>query len=181
MSWFKRKPTQQKQVEAAIKVGSNLYEHTVPEAEDALVTLQFGLSDSRYRYLMFCFAAMTRACGRAMTDCDAVVNDYLRFLVIWTSVENAQEFFGGPVDPQDAATGGGAYLQDFLNQWSTWFELQKAGKDLEALDLICAMIRSTESNAAAGKTDMQRLGTLAVQIDSFLPTMHEAFLELVKE
>jgi len=61
MSWFSRKPTQQKQVEAAITVASNLYLHTIPGAADAPVALQFGLPDSRYRYLIFCLSAVVTA------------------------------------------------------------------------------------------------------------------------
>lgn len=87
MSWFSRKPTQQNQVEAAIRVASNLYLHTIPGAEDAPVPLQFSLPDSRYRYLIFCLSAMATACAGVMTNPDAVVNECLRFLVTWTTTQ----------------------------------------------------------------------------------------------
>ena len=49
----------------------------------------------------------------------------------WTATENTQGFFDGPVNPQDAATNGAAYFQEFLNQWSRWPELEKEGRSAE--------------------------------------------------
>jgi hypothetical protein len=178
MSWFSRKPTQQKQVEAAITVASNLYLHTMPEAEDAPVPLQFSLPDSRYRYIIFCFSAMVTACAREMKNSDAVVNECLQFLVTWTTTDSAQEFFGGTVNPQDAANNGATYLQGFLNRWSRYVELENEGRNAEIIDLICSMIHSTESNSPSGAADTERLGELALQIDCRLPTMRGAFKEL---
>ena len=96
----------------------------------------------------------------------------------WTATENTQDFFDGPVNPQDAATNGAAYFQEFLNQWSRWPELEKEGRSAEINDLISSMIHTTESNVPAQKTDMQRLGDLALWIDVRLPTMRGAFIEL---
>ncbi len=178
MRWFSRKPTQQKQVEATITVASNLYLHTIPGAEDAPVLLQFSLPDSRYRYLIFCLSAVATACAPEMKYPDAVVNDCLRFLATLAATERVQDFFDGPVNPQDAATNGSAYLQEFLNNWSRYVELEKEGRNAEIIDLIFSMIHTTESNVPAEKTDVQRLGDLALQIDCRLPTMRGTFIEL---
>jgi hypothetical protein len=43
------------------------------------------------------------------------------------------------------------------------------------------MIYTTESNVPAEKTDVQRLGDLALQIDCRLPTMRGAFIELTNQ
>jgi hypothetical protein len=99
----------------------------------------------------------------------------------WTATENAQEYFGGPVNPQDVASNGDVYLQEFAKHWSQWPELEKEGRNDEIIDLICSMIHTTESNMPAGKTDMQRLGKLALQIDCQLPTMRGAFIELANQ
>ena len=64
MGWFSRKPKTGKQVEAAIKVASNLYLLTVRGGEDAVVDLEFCLPDSRFRYLIFCMSATTAACAK---------------------------------------------------------------------------------------------------------------------
>ena len=170
---------QQKQVEAAIKVASNLYLHTTPGAEDAHVSLQFRLPDSRYRYLIFCFSAMSTACASQMKNPDAVMSECLRFLVTWTATESVQEFFGGPVDSQRVANTGAAYLQEFLNNWSRYVELEKEGRNAGNIDLICSMIHTTESNEPAGKAGAKRLGELALQIQDWLPTMRGAFIELI--
>ena len=178
MGWFNRKPTQQKYVEAAITVASNLYLHTIPGAKDAPATLKFSLPDSRYRYLIFCLSAMTTACAQEMKNPETVVNECAHFFVTWAITENVQEFFGGSVNPQDVANNGAAYLQEFLNKWSTYVELEKEGRNTEIIELICSMIHTTESNTPAEKIDMQRLGKLALQIDCQIPTMRRAFIEL---
>jgi hypothetical protein len=46
------------------------------------------------------------------------------------------------------------------------------------IELISSMIRTTESNLPAEKSDMQRLSELALWIDCRLPTMRGAFIEL---
>jgi hypothetical protein len=185
MSWFSRKPTQQKQVEAAITVMSNLYLHTIPGAEDAPASLQFSLPDSRYRYLIFCLSTVVTAVlaydeGKEINQPEVFTKGCLHFAT-WTATENAQEYFGGTVNPQDVANNGAVYLQEFLNNWSRYIELEKEGRNDEIIDLICSMVHTTESNMPAGKTDMQRLGKLALQIDCRLPTMRGAFIELTNQ
>ena len=94
----------QKQVEAAIRVASNLYLHTIPGAKDAPVPLQFSLSDSRYRYLIFCLsAAVTTALAydeEKKIQPEALIKGCLHFAT-WTATENAQEYFDDPVSSQD--------------------------------------------------------------------------------
>jgi hypothetical protein len=180
VGWFSRKPTQQKLVGAAIKVASNLYFITTAGAEDAPVALQFTLPDSRYRYLIFCLSAMATACAHEMTNPDAVMNECLHFVIGYATTEGVRDFFGGPEIPHDAANNGAAYLQDFLNKWSIWFELRKKGKSAETIDLICSMIHTAESNLPAVRTDSQRLEGLAQQIDFHFPAMRDAFIELTR-
>jgi hypothetical protein len=179
MNWFRRKPTLEKHVEATITVASNLYLHTIAGADDAPVQLQFSLPDSRFRYLIFCLSAVTTACAPEMQNPAAVVNDCLRFLVSLAATEQVQDFFDGPVIPQDAATNGAAYFQEFLNNWSIYVELEKQSRNTEIVDLICSMIHTTESNAPTERTDVKRLGELALHIDCRLPTMRGAYVELL--
>jgi hypothetical protein len=185
MGWFSRKPTEQKQIEAAIKVASNLYLHTIPEVEDTPVVLQFSLPDSRYRYLIFCLSAVVTVAlaydeAKKINRPDALIKGCLNFAT-WTATENAQEYFGISTSPKDATDNATAYFQEFLKHWSRWPELEKEGKNTEIADLICTMIHITESNVPAEKTDMQRLGKLALQIDCQLPTMRNAFIELANQ
>ena len=81
--------------------------------------------------------------------------------------------------PQDVANNGAAYLQAFFSSWSVYVELEKQRRDLEIIDLISSMIRSTESNLLFEKADEQRLGKLAVVIACRLPAMRRAFIEIV--
>ena len=107
-----------------------------------------------------------------------VFDEVLSFFVTWAITENAHEILGGPVNPQDAKRNGATYLQAFLNDWSKYIALEKAGRDMEGIALICSMIHSTESNAPTGTTDEQRLGGLGLQISFQLPAMQGAFIEL---
>jgi len=182
MGWFSRKPTKQKQVEAVIKVATNLYLHTIPGAEDAPVLLQFDLPDSRYRYLIFCLSATVTAVlaydEKKDLQPEVLFKGCLHFAT-WTASENAQEFFSDPSCAQDAVNNTTTYFIECIKHWSAWPELEKEGKSAEIIDLICSMIHTTESNVPAEKMDVQRLGKLALQIDCQMPTMRGAFIELI--
>lgn len=181
MSWFSRKPTQQKYVEAAITVATNLYLHTIPGAEDAPAPLQFSLPDSRFRYLIFCLSAVVTAAlaydEKKQIQPEVLIKGCLHFAT-WIATENAQEYFDDPASSQDSIKGAPADFQDFLKHWSRWPELEKEGRNAEIIELITSMIQTTESNLPAKQNDMQRLGDLALQIDCRLPIMRGALIEL---
>jgi len=132
MGWFSRTSTQQKQVEAAITVATNLYLHTIPGAEDAPVPLQFSLPDSRYRYLIFCLSATLTAIlaydEKKDFHPEVLFKGCLHFAT-WIATENAQEYFSDPSCPQDAVNNATAYFIEFLKHCSTWVELEKEGKN----------------------------------------------------
>lgn len=181
MSWFSRKPTQQKYLEAAITVATNLYLHTIPEAEDAPAPLQFSLPDSRARYMIFCLSAVLTAAlaydEKKQIQPEALIKGCLRAANL-IATKDAQEYLGGSASSQDSVENASAYLKEFLKHWSRWPELEKEGGNAEIIDLISSMIHTTESNLPAEKTDMQRLGDLALWIDCRLPTMRGALIEL---
>jgi hypothetical protein len=181
VSWFSRRPTQQKYVEAAITVATNLYLQTIPGAEDAPTSLQFSLPDSRYRYMIFCLSAVVTAAlaydEKKQIQPKVLIKGCLHFAT-WTATESAQEYFDDSESSQDSIDSATAYLQEFLKHWSRWPELEKEGRNAEIIELISSMIHTTESSRPAEKTDIQRLGDLALQIDSRLPTMRGALIEL---
>ena len=184
MSWFKRKPTQQKYVEAAVTVATNLYLHTIPGAEACILPcspLQFSLPDSRYRYMIFCLsAALTAALAydeKKQIQPERLIQGCLHFAA-WTATEHAKEYFDDPASSQASIDSAPAYLQELFKHWSEWPALEKEGKSNEANDLISFMIHTTESNVPAEEADMQRLGNLALEINWRLPTMRGALTEL---
>jgi hypothetical protein len=183
MGWFSRKPTPQKQVEAAITVATNLYLHTIPGAEDAPTPLHFTLPDSKYRYLLFCLSAVVTAIlaydEKKDFQPEVLSNGCLQFAIGAATVQT-QDYFSVPTTPQDAARNAIAYFTAFAKQWSKWPELENQGKALESIDLICTMLRTTESDEPAGEMDLKRLGELALSIDCKMPTMRAAFIELSK-
>jgi hypothetical protein len=183
MGWFSRKPTQQKFVEAAITVASNLYLQTISGAEDERAGLQFGLDDSRYRYLIFCLStAVTAALAydeEKQVQSEALINGCVQF-ALWTAKEHAEEFFDNATSSKDSVRTATAYFQDLLKQWSQWPKLEMEGRNAEIIDLVCSMLRTTESDEPTGETDKQRLEPLALEIDCRLPAMRGAFVELAK-
>jgi len=182
VSWFSRKPTQQKYVDAAIKVATNLYLHTIPEAEDAPAPLQFNLPDSRFRYMIFCLSAVVAAAlaydEKKHIQPETLIKGCLHFST-WIATERAQEYFDDSASSQHSIGSASAYFEGLLKQWSRWPELEKEGRNAEIIGLICSMIHTTESNNPLTESDRERLSPLALQIDCWLPTMRGAFTELV--
>jgi hypothetical protein len=181
MSWFRRKPTQQKYVEAAITVASNLYLHTIPGAADAPAPLQFSLPDSRYRYLIFCLSTVLTAALAYDENKDiqpaALMDGSLQFLTLFAS-EHPNEYFDDPTNAQNSINKTNEYFEAFLKQWSQWPQLEKAGESARINELISLMLRTTESDLPAESTDMRRLSDLALSIDCRMPTMRGALVEL---
>jgi hypothetical protein len=179
MSWFSRKPTQQKYVEAAINVASNLYLHTIPGADDAPAPLQFNLPDSRFRYMIFCLSTVVTAAiaydEKKHIQPEALIKGCLHFAA---NEKTLQQYFDDAASSHLSIDTAIAYFEDFLKCWSRWPELEKEGRDAEVLEIISSMIRTTESNLPAETSDIQRLSKLALQIDFRLPTMRGAFIEL---
>jgi len=179
MSWFSRKSPQQKQVDAAIKIATNQYLRTIPGGADD-IPMQFGLPDSRYRYLLFCLSATITACAPEMKDPDAVANDCLRALTLIAATEHVKDFFDGPVSLQDVANNGAAYLEAFLSDWSRYVDLDREGGASEAGALICSMIHSTESTEPVGTADEERLKILVFHTSMRLSLMQTSFVTLAK-
>jgi hypothetical protein len=181
VSWFTRKPTQQKYREAAITVATNLYLHTIPGAEDAPAPLQFSLPDSKFRYMIFCLSAVLTAAlaydEKKQIQPEALIKGCLH-AANFIATDCQEYLVGDSASSQDSVENASAYLTDFLKHWSRWPELEKEGRNAEIIDLISSMIHTTESNLPAEKTDMQRLGDLALWIDCRLPTMRGALIEL---
>jgi hypothetical protein len=166
--WFSRKPTQQKYVEAAIQVATNLYLHTIPGAEDVPAPLQFNLPDSRFCYMIFCLSTVITAAlaydEKKQIQPEALIKGCLRFGT-WVATEAAQEYFDDPASSQDSIDQADTYLTEFFKHWSRWPELEKERRNTEIIELISSMIHTTESNLPAEKSDMQRLSELALWID----------------
>jgi hypothetical protein len=170
MGWFSRRKTsqQQKHREAAIKVASNLFLVTSPGGEHAVVPLQFTLPDSPYRYLIFCMSATAAACAPEM-DLDAVSGALEKLALV--AVER----------PQDFAVTGLPRLKFFLNTWTRCLELEKTGENQGIIEMICLMLRSTESDVPGNKDDVGRLRELALWIYGHFPAMRDRYVELLKQ
>jgi hypothetical protein len=182
MSWFRRKPSLENSIEAAVTVASNLYLHTIPGAKDAPAPLHFCLPDSRYRYLIFCLSSAVTAAlvydEKKDVRPETLIQGCLHFAE-WTATQHARDYFDDSMISQDSVSNATAYFQDFLKQWSRWPELEKGGKNTETIELIATMIHTTESDRPPESSDLKRLGHLALEIDCRMPAMRGAFIELV--
>jgi hypothetical protein len=175
---FYTQSAQQKYVDAAITVASNLYLHTIPGAEDAPAPLQFNLPDSRYRYLIFCLSVAASAAPVYDVKEKMALTTGCLNCARWIATEKTEDYLDDPAGLQNSIDSSAAYFRDFLNQWSLWPALEEQGRDEEMIDQICSMIRTTESNEPVEQTDKQRLEQLALHIFCALPTMRRAFVEL---
>jgi len=180
MPWFGGRLTQKKQVDAAFKVLGNLFEKTTEGGADAPLVLRFDLSDSRFRYFVFCLSTVQMACARKMTNPDSVLNELMHTVITGTVATDSQYFFGGPVSPQSAANQGAAYLQEYLARWSAYVDIARGGNYDAANSLVCSMLRSTEFTQPLSDGDAQRLQPLASWIQKQLNAMGNAFESMAK-
>ncbi len=173
-----------RQVEAALKVASNLYCHTIQVYENEPATLLFNLPDSRFRYLIFCLSSALTAIlaydEKKVLKRKVLLEDCVGVTITYAQ-EKPLEFFGSTVVPQNVVDFGRASLQTFINRWSGWAELKMSGKNAEVIALICQLVRTTESDALLSGEDRQRLEGLALKIDDFMPIMRDAFIELCEK
>lgn len=189
MNWFNRKPPHQQQVDAAITVASNLYEHTLPgQSFSPFPTgnlepspLLFDLPDSRCRYLVFCFATMAVTCSKEMTDPNAIINECFQSVVKYTTStpERIQQFFGND-DNMRIVDSKEFYLQKYMNDWSKYLDLVGAGNSDAASGIVSTMIRAAESDEPMRHIDEHRLRQLVLYIEHLLPVMTSSFIKLVQ-
>ena len=127
---------------------------------------------------MFSAATAYVACAPQMKNPDAVVNDLNSRLVAAAIQLDSNRFFGGLVEPQEAANKAGKYVQDYLNQWSAQIDIRKAGNAYGATGIVAGMIHHTESEFPPTKEDSERLFKLAHWIVGSMGGMAEAFSDL---
>jgi len=168
---------QTKQIEAAIKISSNLYIHTTLSSKDIL---RFRLPESRFRYMLFCLSIVVKSCEDLMKAPYLLINECLHFLSIYTtSKENVQEYFNGLMNSHEAESNGSIYIQEFLKNLSIYFDAVKSGDKYNASKIIYSVIHSTESNESVSQTDTQRLEQLSWEIEQFIPSMRNAFIDSI--
>jgi hypothetical protein len=181
VGWLKRKPTQQKYIEAAIAVASYLYLQTIPGAKDAPALLRFGLEDSRYRYMIFCLSAViVSALGydeRKQIQPEGFTKGCLDFAQ-GLAMRKPQEYFDDPANVQNSIDHATPRLMEFFKYWSPLVVLEREEKYVEIIDLVLSIIHTTESNQPISQTDKQRLWPLATKIAGQLPTIRATLVEL---
>ena len=177
---FGGKSTHKKQVDAAVRVLDNLFEKTTGGGSDAPLVLKFEVPDSRFRYIVFCLSAVQMACARRMKNPDAVLNDLLHRVVAVAIKLDPQQFFGGPVDPQQAANRAGEYIQDYLDRWSAYVDIVSGGNVAASTGIVTGMLRHTESASPPTQEDVRRLLPLARWIEERLEVMADDFADMAK-
>jgi len=56
-----------------------------------------------------------------------VLNEILHNIVTGAVTVDSQLFFGGPIDPQEAANKAGEYIGDYLHRWSAYVDIVQGG------------------------------------------------------
>lgn len=168
------KSKHEKQVEGLIRVMTNLYDRTTSNTGYAPAVLAFRRPDARYRYMLFCLSTAHAACARAMRNPDAVVND-VGHRVVAFALDDPSTYFGGPTQPQQAATEGGNLLQEYLSRWSSYIDIAGGGNPSAATGLIGGMLHDAESAGAPTDADVKRLWPLAIWIELNLENMRHGF------
>ena len=120
------------------------------------------------------------ACAHRMKNPDAVLNDLLHTVVAGAIDVDPQQFFGGPVDQQEAANKAAEYLQDYLHRWSSTVDIVNGGNLAAATGIVAGMLRHTESASPPTQEDTRRLLQLATWIEKRLEAMAGAFTDMVR-
>jgi hypothetical protein len=183
MGWFTSKPTQEQYLNSVIKVATNLYLNTIKGENGVSTNFQFELVDSKYRYLIFCCSAVFTTIlaydEKKNIQPEILFNGCIQFLK-WAGNEYPSEYFETDRYGQYVENVEHVF-QEFFKPWAKWLSLEQQGKNSEIVDLICAMIRSTESKKETEEEDINRLGELALEINGRLATINSAVLELAKK
>jgi len=179
LGWF-GKSNHEKDVDAAFRVLWNLYETTTAGKAGAPLVLSFELRDSRFRYLVFCLSTVQMACAQHMKNPDAVLNDLLHTVVTGAIGADPQQFFGGPLDPQQAANRAAQDLQDYLHRWSAYIDIAKGGNVTAATGVVAGMLRYSESEDPPTQEHTRQLWELAVWIEGSLGAMSAAFRNMAR-
>jgi len=170
MGWFGGKPRHEQTVESVLQITGKLYE-TLADPHHA--ALRFRRPDSRFRCLFFSLSTVHGVCASRMKNPDAVLNECAHCLVKYALAEQ-DTFFGGEIEPQRAANAGGAYLQDYLNRWSSYIDIRSSGNQQAARSVVSSMLADIESAQPVAPGDSQRLGVVVSWIEGKFDDIHSA-------
>ena len=170
-----------KEVEALIRVASNLYFQTMSGGVWSKESFRFERPDSRYRYLVFCLSVTSKACSGLIKieNMSEIFDECVAVETAWTIEEDVLGYHGDQVDLKVATDKGKLYLRDFSKGWMEYLELEVLGKEMEVSKQVCRMIHSVESETPLSDADSLRLIESAMLISRMLPTMREAFVESI--
>jgi hypothetical protein len=178
----KRKDKAQlKQIEAVIKISSNLYLNDFVEAAG---DLKFQFPDSRFRCLIFSLSTVMRACADLLPSPEAVQKECLHFLSnVATSKDRSTDFFNQRITVQQAEESAAVYYQTYVEGWENYYEMVEMGDKELATTILCSMLHSLETDEQFQPADRERLGQLAWQLEFSLTnhSMREAFISLVSK
>lgn len=169
-----------KEMEATIRISSNLYLHDFSNSFDIL---NFQFPDSRFRCIIFCLTTVIKACNDLVSSPELLQKACLHFLSTFTtSKESVIEFFGQVTNTEQAEKIGSVYLKEYLTKWELYYEYVGSGDTEKATDVLCTMIHSFETDRPTDNSDRQRLNQLSWQLEFSLTnnTMRSAFANLIE-
>jgi hypothetical protein len=171
---------QLKQIEAAVRISSNLYLETFSTSPDVL---NFKYADSRFRCMIFCLSTMVKSCEDLLESSESLQKECLHFLTNFTtSRDNVEEYFSqSTTNAEHAEESGGVYFNEYMQKWITYYDTVKVGEKDMATDILCSMIHSFETDKPMDNSDKERLNPICGEIEFSLynDSLRGAFIGLM--
>ncbi len=167
---------QLKQIQAIIKIFSNLYINKIANSIDVF---KFEYSDSKFRCMVFCLSTTIKSCEDLLILPDTIQKECLNFLLTYVSSnKNYQEFFNKPTNAEQAEIDGLKYLNDFMSSWASYYDAKESGDEKKADNILSVMMHSIESPKLLTDLDKDRLNHLCWDIEFSKEPMRGAFLDM---
>jgi hypothetical protein len=169
-----------KEVDAVIRIVSNLFEKALLSKGDVPNVLRWTLPDSRFRYLMFCLSTVHAVCAHRMNDPNSVLQQCVFNLAYNAATYKGPDpFFEARPDIQKTVDDGARLLRNFLDRWSKWIDATRADPTNARAGtmLVSSMLQTTESLAPMSEGD-GHLTPLACWFEDYIPVIDEAFVKL---
>jgi len=173
--------SQLKQIEAVIRISSNLYFHTFSNASDVL---RLHFNDGRFRCLIFCLTATMKACEEEINAYERVQRESLHFLAnIVNDKERGSEIFTTPTSAEQAEKTGEIYLREYVAMWKQYDDALSDNEEETANDILCSMIHACETDEPLNDADKVRLKQLCWEVEFSIKhgSMKKAFINLMSK
>lgn len=170
---------QQEQIQAIIKISSNFYLNQLSYSFDIL---NFKFPDSRFRCMIFCLSTVIKACEDLLNSKESMEKECVHFISYFmVDKENCMEYLNEIVNAEQAEKNAITYFNEFMDNWSAYYDNIKTDDKETATKILCRMIHSIENDIAFDNSDEERLISLSREIGFSFASMKKAFANLTSK